>query len=152
MYTVLEHLQGQWLPHLPGQLCQCITTLFEKKKMCWWLLCLFLGDKGLLKDRCLMPKTSHRRYVSKEVLYFISYFSWPATIRTLFNMRLSVQSHLCPILDHTPPPVCPHGTKFPSVLCKPEAAGRISSAGAWGCRAREIADVHGNTYFSWVLS
>ena len=29
--TVLEHLQGQWLHYFPGQLCQCITTLFEKK-------------------------------------------------------------------------------------------------------------------------
>ena len=25
----LEHLQGQWLHHLPGQLCQRITTLSE---------------------------------------------------------------------------------------------------------------------------
>ena len=27
----LEHLQGWWLHHLPGQLCHCITTLSEKK-------------------------------------------------------------------------------------------------------------------------
>jgi len=27
----LEHLQGRRLDHLPGQLCQCITTLFEDK-------------------------------------------------------------------------------------------------------------------------
>lgn len=29
--TLLEHLQGQWLHPLPGQLCQCISTLPEKK-------------------------------------------------------------------------------------------------------------------------
>ena len=27
---VSEHLQGQGLPHLPGQLCHCSTALLEK--------------------------------------------------------------------------------------------------------------------------
>jgi len=31
MHTVLEHLQGQWLHHLPGQLCHCLTTPSENK-------------------------------------------------------------------------------------------------------------------------
>ena len=28
---VIEHLQGQWLPHLSGQLCQCLTAPWENK-------------------------------------------------------------------------------------------------------------------------
>ena len=28
---VLEQLQGQWPHHLPGQLCHCITALYESK-------------------------------------------------------------------------------------------------------------------------
>jgi len=29
--TVLEHLQGRWLHHLPGQLCHCSTAPSEKE-------------------------------------------------------------------------------------------------------------------------
>ena len=28
--AILKHLQGEWLHHLPGQLCQCINTFWEE--------------------------------------------------------------------------------------------------------------------------
>jgi len=30
IHMALEHLQGWWLHHLPGQLCHCITAPSEK--------------------------------------------------------------------------------------------------------------------------